>query len=1233
MKLAISVFSIVCCFAAPGWSQGVLSDLVINEIHYRPDVKTDPVEFIELLNTGGSAVALEGWRIDDAVAYSFPETAVLEPGATLVVAQSPSLVRKKWNHLATDQVFGPYEGKLSNRGERVDLVDAQGQVADRVEYGAGFPWPTVGDPLSVSGSGPSMQLINAAADNDLAGAWRSAAPTPGQVNSMVFMHNTPPMIRQVKHAPERPLAGEAVVISAKITDPDGFLSVYLQYQVVEPGQYVGLDQSDYQRNWIMIDMHDDGLNGDQQAGDSIFSAMLAGQIQENRHLIRYRVSAIDTLGAFLKVPYQDDPCPNFAYFVYNGVPPWQGAVRPGQDAPALYNEAVMNALPVYHLISRRQDVEACTWRERYGGDQYKWWGTLVYDGEVYDHIRYRARGGVWRYAMGKNMWKFDFNNGHSFQARDDYGKKYDTTWTKLNLSACIQQGDYQHRGEQGMFEAASFRLFNMMGVASPKTNWLQLRIIDEADETGQTQYDGDYWGLYMTIEQMDGRFLDEHGLPDGNLYKMEGGRGTLNNQGATAGTTGADLNSFTSRYRNASESWWRDNVNLESYYGYRCVVEGVHHGDIGYGKNYFFYLNPETEKWSQLPWDLDLSWAENMYGNGQEPFINQGRIFNREGLEIEYSNRMREFLDLLYNPDQMGQLIEELAGVIHDPFGGLSPVDADRAMWDYNPVMTSNFVNGGKAGQGRFYRAGSTKDFPGMVQLMKDYVVFCINNRRNWMGMNGASMTEIARDNAIPDTPVIGYVGQSDYASNDLVFEVSPFSDPQGASTFAALTWRIAEVEPFSDPDAAAGDPGSSPTGHTLFDDQETWQYHKGQNAPSGSETLWREPGYNDTQWLQGKAPIGYGENFVETVLSDMRYNYTTVYLRKTFTVDTDLPVGSLTLDARFDDAIAVWLNGTLVVLDNVAENALAFDATANGNNEVTNLTSIDLTAHKDLLVQGANVLAVHLVNLSLTSSSDCFFDARLTFTEATEEPGAPGGGQGPQVVLGRRGAYEIDAHWDSDEISPFVNRIQIPSSVVKPDVTYRVRCRMKDTTGRWSHWSAPEQFVVTDSVASDMHGQLRITEIMFNPRDPQIGSSYNNDDFEFIELTHVGSEVLDLSYVTFTQGIEFDFADADIQFLSPGESLLLVNDRDAFVERYGAELEGFVAGQYQGRLSNGGEGLEVADAWQGVILSFAYDDKWHSGTDGDGLSLELVNEDLGTLSQPASWRASALQDGTPGSH
>ena len=211
-------------------------------------------------------------------------------------------------------------------------------------------------------------------------------------------------------------------------------------------------------------MSDDGVLGDDLAGDGVFSVVLPPAVQVHRRLVRYRVAATDSGGRTAQAPLADDPEPNFAYFVYDGVPAWRGAIQPasadaGRSTPAVYDTTVMRRLPVYHLISKKSSVEQSTWLDRYQGDLYKWKGTLVYDGKVYDHIGFRARGGVWRYAMGKNMWKFDFNRGHDFEPRDNYGRKSKVPWTKLNLGACIQQGDYQHRGEQGMFESVGFPPF------------------------------------------------------------------------------------------------------------------------------------------------------------------------------------------------------------------------------------------------------------------------------------------------------------------------------------------------------------------------------------------------------------------------------------------------------------------------------------------------------------------------------------------------------------------------------------------------------------------------------------------------------------------------------------------------------------------------------------------------------------------------------------------------------
>ena len=1207
--------------------------VIINELHTDPDVKTELVEFVELYNAGAEAVDLSGWSLTEGVFYTFPDGTLLPAGGYVVAVQSPEhILERTVSGLNVDEslVYGPYGGKLRNEGERVTLCDAEGHVVDEVTYKLGFPWPTVGDPTtSQAGTGASMQLVNPEFDNDLGGHWRSAKPTPGAENR-VYYSNSPPVVRQVKPTPSQPRSNEVAAITARITDADGVQTAMLMYQVVTPGNYISIEDAAYESDWTMVAMHDDGLDGDAVADDGIFTVQLPAAAQVHRGLVRYRIFTMDSQGNNVTVPYDDDPQPNFAYFVYDGAPAWSGAIRPGatgeEGEVVEYSSEVLQSLPVYHVIAKNQDVLDAlhmpgAQQGEYSGSDYPWVGTLVYDGKVYDHITFRSRGGVWRYSMGKNMWKFDFKRGHYFQARDDYGRAYDTTWDKMNFSACIQQGDYQHRGEQGMFEAAAFKLFNLMGVEAPKTHWLHLRVIDEADEAGATQYDGDFWGLYMVLEQMDGRFLNEHNLPDGNLYKMEGGTGDLNNQGPTAVTNKSDLNSFMSGYRSRpAETWWRQNVNVESYYGYRCVVEGVHHGDIAYGKNWFFYLNPETSRWSMLPWDVDLTWANNMFGNGEDDFRNSGRFFSNTNLNIEFQNRQREFFDLLYNADQLYQLLDEMANVIDTPTDGPSFVDADRAMWDYNPIMTSSYVRSSKAGQGRFYQRASTRDFRGMVQIMKDYVVS--SNRE---------FDTYREDSDVPGTPVVAATGPADFPANALTFRTSAFADPQGAGTFAAMKWRLGEVAEGSQVVA----PTDDTTGFTFVPDGAEWKYFKGQAEPSTATGAWRDVDFDDSGWLTGNTAVGFGEAFITTVLSDMRGNYSTVYLRKSFDAAGLSALDSLILEVKYDDGINVWINGQLVYQDNVTAADLPYNATAISAIEVTDFVAYDLGIPGDLLVDGTNVIAVQVLNASISNSSDCFVDVRLTVEQAEEEDDDDDETVTPQIYRGRPGKYEIDAVWETDELTAFGTDVTVPASVVQAGRTYRLRCRMKDTTGRWSHWSSPVQFTAGAALQTGVLADLRLTELMYNPATDAVA---DNDEYEFIELKNIGDEPLDLSTVSLVEGVTFAFADGAITTLEPGQFALVVSNEMGFLSRYGTDLADRIAGEYEGRLSNGGETVVLEEYWNGTIAEFEYSDGrgWPLAADGAGHSLvplgsALLDEPAGSLNYGGNWRASACVGGSPG--
>ncbi|MDB4541869.1 lamin tail domain-containing protein [bacterium] len=623
----------------------------------------------------------------------------------------------------------------------------------------------------------------------------SFAPTPGAANRS-YATAVPPQIRQVDHLPNQPMSGQPVVVTAKVTDPDGVDSVTLQYQLVNPGDYFsrylkfndnGTTNEDprYEdpAEWTEVVMTDDGTGGDALAFDSIYTVTLPGTLQTNRRLIRYRISAGDTPGAKITVPYKDDPQPNFAYFIYDGTPDWSGSVR-SSDAPVNHPGSLMSSIATYFLLSKNSYVDDSQFGG-YRGSNYLWPGTMVYEGKVYDHIKYRPRGGVHRFQYGKNFWKFDFDRGRRFEARDRYGEKYSEAWDKLNFSSIVQQVNFNHRGEQGLFEGVGFRLFQLSGVEACHTHYAQFYVIDEASPTGANQYESDYYGLYLAIEQLNGQFLDEHDLPDGNLYKIEGHRGDSNNQGPTQVDNGSDVSSFISAYRNGTPTaqWWENNLDIEKYLSYRTIVEGIHHYDIAGGKNYFYYHNPETSRFEVHPWDLDLTWANNMYGSGNHDF--KTKVAQNPAFNTRYQNRVREIMDLLYNPDEGHKLIDEMVRDVWTP-GAPSLVGADRRQWDNNPRINH---------PDRYYDVASGNDFGGMIQILKNYIV----SRGNWMESN-----LLTSENVIPETPVITYSGAPGHPANGLQFTSSNYNSN---TAFAAMEWRISEIYDPATSNYLAGEP------------------------------------------------------------------------------------------------------------------------------------------------------------------------------------------------------------------------------------------------------------------------------------------------------------------------------------------------------------------------------------------------------------------------------------------
>ena len=145
----------------------------------------------------------------------------------------------------------------------------------------------------------------------------------------------------------------------------------------------------------------------------------------------------------------------------------------------------------------------------------------------------------------------------------------------------------------------------------------------------------------------------------------------------------------------------------------------------------------------------------------------------------------------------------------------------------------------------------------------------------------------------------------------------------------------------------------------------------------------------------------------------------------------------------------------------------------------------------------------------------------------------------------------------------------------------------------------------------------------MYNP----VGGA----DYEFVELLNIGDRPLDLSLVSFVDGIQFDFAGSEVEVLNPGEYVVIVRDLFVFGHRYDTS-EIRIAGEYGGRLDNGRDQLRLQLGEGLAIHDFAYED-WFPDTDGQGRSLEIrdVRADPSTWGQSFQWNSSAELHGSPG--
>lgn len=159
------------------------------------------------------------------------------------------------------------------------------------------------------------------------------------------------------------------------------------------------------------------------------------------------------------------------------------------------------------------------------------------------------------------------------------------------------------------------------------------------------------------------------------------------------------------------------------------------------------------------------------------------------------------------------------------------------------------------------------------------------------------------------------------------------------------------------------------------------WKYN---DKGSLQNAVWNIPTYNDMEWQQGNAPLGYGKDLIATTIdygTNPNNKRPTYYFRKKFTL-ADAPTGKYILDFTVDDGFVLYVNGKEAGRYNLGSGTITYDTyarTADGNPDKGSLT---LSA--SLFTKGDNLIAVEVHNNN-ANSTDIVWDATLHHVASTD--------------------------------------------------------------------------------------------------------------------------------------------------------------------------------------------------------------------------------------------------------
>ncbi len=316
------------------------------------------------------------------------------------------------------------------------------------------------------------------------------------------------------------------------------------------------------------------------------------------------------------------------------------------------------------------------------GIEYPWvHGEFTVDGKTYKNLGVRYKGNASYMAAARGLKRnFKIELDHYDDEMRFQGLK------TINLNAGAMDPTKGH-------EVLSYAVFRAAGVPAPRTAFV------EATLTVPGKYDKEYLGVYTMVEQVDKTFLkDRFKNNKGVLMKPEGLRGIE--------YLGEDWDRYKARYKpkhdptlkeakrvidfarlvnKADDEQFRKEIasylDVDEFLRFVAVNSLVVNLDSAFtmGHNYYIYLNPATNKFVFIPWDLDLSLAGfPMMGTPEQqldlslthPYFGENKLIDRlmamKDVNEQYQKLLKELSATCFAKEKLLKDVDAVERTIQD---------------------------------------------------------------------------------------------------------------------------------------------------------------------------------------------------------------------------------------------------------------------------------------------------------------------------------------------------------------------------------------------------------------------------------------------------------------------------------------------------------------------------------------------------------------------------------------